>query len=137
MSFVDKRDAPNNTQCQGYEFCLVHGKIHLRMSDSLAGIGQDWMSPGPDLRDGGFHHVAVTVIRNSTDGGKMFVDGEVVLTFDPTGVAGDLSNDQPLLIGNHPDPAYQCFFHGEIKNVAVFNRALSASEIQAIYTKQK
>ncbi|HEX7618853.1 MAG TPA: LamG domain-containing protein [Verrucomicrobiae bacterium] len=136
MTVFSKRYSPNSSVAVGYELYLAGGKAAFQLANTLNTI-QNFNSAGPDLRDGNFHHVAVTVQRNSTTGLQFYVDGQVISTFDPTVVPGDLSNTSPLRIGNHPDPAYQCYFHGEIKNVAVFNRALSASEIQAIYTKQK
>src|SRR5262249_20457275 len=73
MSIVDKRDAPDLTRCLGYELRLWGGKPHLGMSDSTNGNGALWGPlTGHDLRDGKFHHVAATVIRNSSDGGKMY-----------------------------------------------------------------
>lgn len=130
MSIVDKRDTPNNSQCRGYELILWNGRLHLRLSDSLAGIGEGYGPAGPDLRDGKFHYVAATVIRNMPDGGKLYVDGKEVLAFDPTRVSGDLSNNQPLHIGNHSDPSYQCFFNGIIDELAIYNRALSPEEVR-------
>jgi ribosomal protein S27E len=134
MTVFSKRNSPNSTVAVGYELYLAGGKVAFQLANTLNTI-QNFNSAGPDLRDGHFHHVAVTVQRNSATGLQFYVDGQVISTFDPTVVPGDLSNTSPLRIGNHPDPAYQCFFHGEIKDVAVFNRALSASEIQAIRRK--
>ncbi len=64
MSIVDKRredilgqDSP------GYEFNLENGRIHTRILRT--GFGP----AGPDLRDGRFHHVAVTFDRDSPTGG--------------------------------------------------------------------
>jgi Concanavalin A-like lectin/glucanases superfamily len=75
----------------------------------------------------------VTVMRNSKTGGKLFVDGRCIQTFDPTEVAGDLSNDQPLRIGNHACPDYRCFFHGLITEVSLYRRALTTAEIETLY----
>jgi len=61
------------------------------------------------------------------------VDGQVVLTFDPTGKMGDLTNPGPLRIGNHMDSGYNSFFKGLIDEVSLYNRALSTNEIAAIY----
>ncbi len=135
MSFVDKRYSPNSSVCQGYEFSLINGAMFLHLSDNIAASGQAWLSSGYDLRDGRMHHVAVSVKRNSTTGGNMYVDGARVLQFDPTSVPGDLtpSPAQPLLIGNHPDPTYYSFFKGRIDETSIYRRALSASEIKAIY----
>jgi len=44
------------------------------MSDSLLSYPLV-VSAGPDLRDGGWHHVAVTVDRASSTGGRLYVDG--------------------------------------------------------------
>ncbi len=137
MSIVDKRYAPDNAHCQGYELHLVGGRLDLRVSDSSADNGTDWGSAGPDLRDGQWHYVAATVLRNSPSGGHLYVDGQMVLTFDPTEEAGDLSNAEPLRIGNHCDPNYFTFFHGIIDKIALYNRALSDAEIQAIYTEEQ
>jgi hypothetical protein len=137
MSVVDKRNAPNNIQCQGYEFNLVDGRVHCRLADSLEGNGSDWGPAGPDLRDGNFHYITLTVMRSSNTGGHLYVDGQVVLEFDPTSVPGDLSTTVPLRIGNHPDPAYHSFFKGRIDEVAIYNRALSTAEVQAICTGDK
>ncbi|MCH7808917.1 MAG: hypothetical protein IIB60_06805, partial [Planctomycetes bacterium] len=67
------------------------------------------------------------------DGGRLHVDGEVVLVFNPTFEPGDLTNDNPLLIGIHAHPSILREFIGHIDEVDIFNRALSATEIQAIF----
>ncbi|HTY87248.1 MAG TPA: S8 family serine peptidase [Candidatus Acidoferrum sp.] len=133
MSFVDKRNAPNNFQCQGYEFNLVGGQIHCRLSDNIANNGTEWGPAGPDLRDGNLHHVALSVVRNSRFGGHMYVDGIPVLQFDPTPEPGNLTTAQPLLLGNHPDPSYNSFFNGRMDEITIYRRALSYSEVKAIY----
>jgi hypothetical protein len=134
MPIVDKRETPDMTRCLGYELCLWGGMPELHLSDSINGNGVSWgPTSGHDLRDGKFHQVAVTVIRDAHDGGKMYVDGRVILTFDPTDVPGDLSNDQPLHIGNHSDPAYRNFFRGVIGDVSIYKRALTTDEIQTLY----
>jgi len=132
MSLVDKRYTPNSSICQGYEFGLVNGSLFFHMSDSIASGGVDWFSSGPDLRDGNLHHVAVTVVRNSTVGGHLYIDGAQVLEFDPTFAPGDLTTTQPFRIGNHAG-SYYSYFKGRIDEVSLYSRALSLSEIQAIY----
>jgi concanavalin A-like lectin/glucanase superfamily protein len=132
MSIVDKRIASGGSDSpNGYEFSLQNGQIDCRFGSV------SFVSPGPDLRDGKFHHVALTVSRNSATGGKLYADGVVVMTFDPTFYNGSLVNAQPLRIGNHAALDLNCFFNGVIDEVGIYNRALSASEIQAIYTEQK
>lgn len=133
MSIVDKRYAPTWTTSLGYEFNLADGRIHCRLSDSISGNGAEFGPAGPDLRDDNFHHVALSVVRSATNGGNLFVDGQVVLNFDPTAVVGDLSNAQPFRIGNHASSFVNAFFKGRIDEVSLYHRALTTSEVQAIY----
>ena len=133
MTIVCKRLAPDIIHSLGYELALVDGRVNLRLSTSLAGDGQVWGPAGPDLRDGQFHHVAVSLVRNSPTGGCFYVDSQAVLTFDPTGQNGSLSTSEPLRIGNHATSWLNAFFKGQIDEVSLYARALAASEIQDVY----
>ena len=124
---------PNFSTGQGWELALSNGQLVGQLGDTTPAGPFTIFGAGSDLRDGKFHHVALTVVRNSTTGGKLYVDGQLVQTFDPTGQSGDLSNTQPLLIGNHPDPDIDGYFNGVIDEVSIYRRALAANEIQAIY----
>jgi len=116
----------------GYSFHLVDGRISCRITDNILANGVIVVA-GPDLRDGRFHHVAMTLVRNSGTGGHLYVDGTSVLTFDPTSQSGDLSTPQPVLIGMHPHyPAIDCNFRGVIEEVSIYNRALTAVEVKSI-----
>ena len=127
-SIVDKRSASGGSDSpNGYEFCLVDGAVACRF-ESVS-----FVSTGPDLRDGFFHHVALTVSRNSSTGGKLYADGVVVLTFDPTALNGSLINSEPLRIGNHAAQDLNCFFKGIIDEASLYNRSLSSNEIAAVY----
>ena len=128
-SIVEKRNAAENYR--GYTLFLWDGFLAFQLSEISVGV--NYFSGGADLRDDVFHHVAVTVDRDSPTGGRLFVDGQVIYTFDPTGVAGDLSNSGLLRIGSHAAPGDPSFFPGVIDEVAIYNRELSPAEIQAIY----
>ena len=132
MSIVGKRQSPNYFTALGYELFLVDGKLACQIAPASQGIA-NFTSSSANLQDGIFHHVALTMERQSVTGGKLYVDGQLVLTFDPTAVNGDLSSPEPLRIGNHPDPALNFFFKGLIDEVSIYNRALAAGEIVAIY----
>jgi hypothetical protein len=141
MTVVSKRLAPDTITQLGYELYLQEGKLCFQLADKLEPYSwHNFESTGPDLRDGKFHHVAVTVSRRSATGGILYVDGEPVLTFDPTVCPGNLSNPGPLRIGSHPVDGLPCFFNGMIDEVSIYNRTLSASEIQAgseVHTESK
>jgi hypothetical protein len=126
MSIIGKR-TPYGL---GFELYLVQGKLGFQIGTASYGP-VNFEVPG-DLRDGVFHHVAVTVDRGATNGGKLYVDG-VPATFNPTVTPGDLSNYEPVRIGVHPDDALNCFFKGIIDEPAIYERALSQSEIERIY----
>ncbi|HEX5218115.1 MAG TPA: LamG-like jellyroll fold domain-containing protein [Verrucomicrobiae bacterium] len=132
MSIAGKRYSPDLFVAIGYELYLQDGRLACQISPSGEPMN-GFVAEGPDLQDGKFHHVALTMNRQSSDGGKLYVDGEVVLTFDPTSMTGDLSNPEPLRIGNHPDLSLNCFFNGLIDEVAVYRRALTSTEVQSIY----
>jgi hypothetical protein len=89
---------------------------------------------GYDLRDGGWHHVAVTMNRSATNGGHIYVDGAAVVEFDPTVMPGALTNSEPFRIGVHPQSGFNGYYKGAIDEVTVYRRALSGTEISAIYS---
>lgn len=155
MSIVEKRKVGGITTARGFSLHLEYGRLACQLSpapgfhltkanllhprswlilwknrNALA-LASRFVSLGPELRDGQFHHVALTVERHSATGGKLYVDGRVVLTFDPRKVGGSLANAEPLLIGTHPDPSLQCGFKGYIRDVRLYSRALSPAEIGA------
>ena len=78
-----------------------------------------------------YHHVACVY-----DSDKLYVyfDGQLVNTADvPDGIS-DISNDNPLVIGRQGPLSYPYDTSmGYIDEVAVFNRALTANEIQQMY----
>ncbi len=137
MPIVDKHQTRSTVECVGFQFYLDHGRVACQLSaPPMRPLGfQNFVSPAPNLHDGRWHHVAVTVERNSAKGGKLYVDGQSVLTFDPTNQAGDLSNTEPLRIGNHANPSLKCFFEGTIGGVTLDHRALSAHEIAVSYRR--
>src|ERR1041385_872042 len=154
MSIVEKRKVGGITTALGYSLHLDDGRLGCQISPSKGPqitkadllAPSRWLtiwknrnapaavngfcSTGPDLRDGKFHHVALTMNRHSTTGGKLYVDGNVILTFDPTKVRGSLANSEPLLIATHPDTTLQCAFKGLIEDVRLYARTLSPAEIE-------
>lgn len=115
----------------GYHFFLSNGGI---------GPGVQF-ADGPDvvtisasrfIADGQFHHVAVAVRRNDNDGIKLFLDGNLVATGDPTAASGSLDNTTPMLIGGHTFDSWRSF-DGQIDEFTLFKRALTDEDIRSIY----
>ena len=76
--------------------------------------------------------IAITVDRDSATGGKAYVDGASPVTFNPTARSGNLSNNQPFLIGEH-ETAPVANFIGQIDEVELFSRALTGADVASIY----
>jgi hypothetical protein len=120
----------------GYSLSLNQGRLAFAMGTSpqSATNVSAFTSPGPDLRDAMFHHVAVSVNRAATNGGNLYVDGQLVLRFDPTPRNGSLatSSEGRLFIGAPYIFTTNSYFGGLIDEPAIYNRALTAEEILAI-----
>ena len=83
---------------------------------------------------GVFHHFAMTY-RQADAGNievKTYVDGALVRARMMPGVLARTVNNAPLSIGSEGDGA-GVHFQGIIDEVSLYNRALSAAEIEAIY----
>ncbi len=130
---VDKRQEASGT-LQGYSFFTLGGRLWLQLASG--GGFSNWDS-GAGVADGQWHHVAATVDRDSTTGLKFYVDGVFVSQFDPTPRAGTLANNRPLRIGRRSDSAAGAFFRGDIDEVEVFRRVLTATEVNDIAKRGK
>ena len=131
-TIMDKRVDNRSTEgsIKGYHFFLAFssGLLGVHMADG----GFTNFISSASVNDGAFHHVAVAIDRDSPTGGKLYVDGTAVLTFNPTSRPGSLDNNADFLIGGHISiPEF--VFDGEIDELELYNVALSASEIQAIF----
>ncbi|HEX7832124.1 MAG TPA: LamG-like jellyroll fold domain-containing protein [Thermoanaerobaculia bacterium] len=103
---VDKRtDDPI-----GYLLFLYNGRPGFQLADralsfdcrayDLKAACTNYVAPNAfKVNDGQWHHVAVTVDRDEANGGKLFVDGAIALTFDPRDRPFSIDNDERLVIG--------------------------------------
>jgi hypothetical protein len=139
---VDKRSGPTPL---GYVLFLVNGRLGFQMAN---GVGSVICAPtptpgvscvnyggtGPNVADGQWHHVAAVVDRaDTTNGVRLYVDGNLVFTGAP--LSGNLDNTSDLYMGvRTPGQGGGGFFAGCLDEVELFKRALDPAEIQAIYT---
>jgi len=135
QAIVDKRSGDNVSVFTGYHLFTFQGNLGVQLADGLGGgITATNFVSATNVANGAFHHVAVTVVRNSATGGNLYVDGVSVLTFDPTGRPGSLTNTAEFRIGrNCPSTLADNFFNGLIDEVELFNSALSAADVLAIF----
>ncbi len=117
----------------GYIFGLEQDRLLLQMTHPSVGW-TNFRSPQlANISDGNWHLVAVSVDRNSTSGGRMYVDGNLVHTFDPTAyVSANLSNNSDLRIGRNTGGGTR-YFEGRIDEVEIFKRSLAEIELDGIF----
>ena len=130
-TIVDKRTG-SNTNPVGYHLFIFNGLLGFQLADGQPSLNQ--VSPGPLVDDGSWHHVAATINRTSTTGGKLYVDGQLIYTFDPTTRPGSIVNAGTLRLGVRYSGA-QTFenFQGAIDEVELFSRELSSQEVHALF----
>jgi len=111
----------------GYQFALVGDKILGQFNSP----GQIWPSAtitsGAVISTGVWHHVAWTYDQSSM---KLYCDGLPVIT-NVIGTRSIATSAADLRISGADD---HCYFDGLIDEPSVYNRALSAGEIAAIYS---
>jgi hypothetical protein len=93
--------------------------------------GTDYYISSPaSYNDGNWHYAVATYDGSSTV--RLYIDGNQVATKTTSGALPDKTGTQPLRVGANSF-ALNGFFTGNIDEVRVWNRALSASEISSQY----
>jgi hypothetical protein len=135
---VDKR--VEAATVQGYSLFLSNGMLGFQLAQ---GAGSPICSGAPSasctnygsgvfVANGQWRHVAVTVDRSSPVGGRFYVDGVHVATFDPTIRPGSLTNAAPLRLGSRSS-SVTGLYRGVLDEVELFPRVLTPVEVRSIY----
>lgn len=91
-------------------------------------------TPGSVIGIGDFTHVAAVYRRTPVPSMEVYVNGALQPVITTQGSCGSINqNDIPFRIGMRGDAASTDFLNGQVDEVSVYNRALSAAEILAIY----
>jgi hypothetical protein len=128
----------NNTSSTGYMFLTTYQNQKtpnsVRFAISAAGTsGEEQISSTGRLTTAAWHHVAVVLDAGATYTGTLYVDGvaagtNAAMTLRPSSL-GNTSNNWIGRSAYTADP----YFAGLIDDFRVYNRALSAAEITALY----
>jgi hypothetical protein len=139
---LDKRQQAFNF-IKGYHLFISDGRLGFQMAtgngnglcNSPGSACDNYISPpGPpnvDLRDGAWHFIAVTVINCRVREGKLYVDGNLVHTFNPR--VESIGNKADLSIGRRSPGFNSATFNGCMDELEFFDTVLSEAEIRAIY----
>ncbi len=119
-----------------------NGRLQWNLGDGAAGgrTRKDYDGPPGTLSDGNWHHVTVTFSRNGD--GISYLDGVPVST---NAVAGDLDSlDTPAGLatnigqdgaGTYTDNSAVGITDGQIDDLAIWRRAVTAQEVSAIHAR--
>ena len=116
-SIVDKRDGRQN----GYDFYIdTSSRLYMRVNSQT-------LSSGTAVADGLWHHVAG--VYDGTDL-VLYVDG---VEDGRLGAAGEtISTSSALQIGRNWDLSVSSFFTGQMDDLRIYDRALTAGEIATL-----
>ncbi|MEK8015329.1 MAG: LamG-like jellyroll fold domain-containing protein, partial [Candidatus Parabeggiatoa sp.] len=125
---------------QGYALYLSRGDLSLRLADgngswkcsTSASASCTNYNSGKSIPDGEWHLVVVTVDRDDPNGGKFYVDGTEVSTFDPTPRIGSLDTAFPLKLGSNSSST-SGMLNGELDEVTLYRRALTKEDVYRLY----
>jgi hypothetical protein len=95
-TILDKRVESSGPVITGLHVYTYGGKVAMQLGDGST--YQNYVST-TSIADGNWHSVIISVTRNSATGGKMYVDGNLQYTFNPTSVQGNITNTTALTIG--------------------------------------
>jgi hypothetical protein len=132
IAILDKRDPSTGI---GYNFWLSYKRLGIQLADN-SGFTNYTSVPIPSLTDNLWHHVAVTVRRNSAAGIRWYHNGASLAaqTNNPTNRQGSLTNNSPLRIGTQTASSpLSGWFKGDIDELEIFNVVLNPGEVLGLY----
>jgi hypothetical protein len=111
---------------------MTNGVLLFEMADgtnSLVCIGS------ANVADDHWRFVAVTVDRDQPDGIRLYVDGVIDQTCNPTAVTGSLVHADPMYFAGNPTlpPGTQIFWKGQLDEIEIFRRALTTAEVESLF----
>ena len=129
-TILDKRETPYGGA--GYHVCLYSGGHLLLQISDASGFVNFWSANSPVYNDGLWHFVAFTVERNNPSGVKVYIDGQLQATYDPTGHQGSIDSQADLFIAHHKDSS-EYNFDGDLDEISLFGRVLTTGEVARLY----
>lgn len=132
---IDKRDGSRN----GYMMSVnPEGKVYLKFSRAYNVSGGDSIGvTSPDkLSLGGWHQLVGVLDRDSSESMNqvlLYIDGELVVDSEGTGIYGDIINPTASLVIGAQGNKTSAGFNGSIDELSIYNFALSSSQVLSHY----
>ncbi|WP_294959681.1 LamG-like jellyroll fold domain-containing protein [uncultured Flavobacterium sp.] len=130
----------NGTSGNGYEFWTGNGTNAGKFAMNASGTGTpaNISTAGysaNSIADGTWHHVALVIDASSNRTIYGYLDGVLANTGKTfTSVTSDFSNAVNFVIGATSDASNSYKWAGQIDNVRIWNKAMTAAELQADMT---
>ena len=132
MIVAAKRDSPLGGNTYGWQLYCSGGVVRFLVTRS--GPTSTSVAGTTTISDGAWHHVLCTIDQDLQI--ALIVDGEPDGTASlPAGTFIDSNSD--LRIGYNQVGSAHYYFDGDISNVAIYSRTLSASDVLQNYNAQK
>lgn len=131
---VDKRDYSTAipSTVRGYSLYLFPNQLGNQMADDRR--YQNFKANAVLPNDGKWHHFVTTVERKNTSGLKLYMDGTLIGTFNPTFFTNSLDSNATLKIGQTSHPM-QVFLKGSVDDVRLYRRSLSETEVLQLFAE--
>ncbi len=128
-----------STSDQGYIAYIDDStdKLTFENCDASSGCDEYQLESTSTFTAAGWHHFAIVWDQDSASGSEIYIDGVADSATDTgtIGNIGDLSNSVVLAIGAESDAGNP--FDGKLDEIRVYKRALTSSEIAALYNQSR
>ncbi|NJN88722.1 MAG: LamG domain-containing protein [Leptolyngbyaceae cyanobacterium SL_7_1] len=116
----------------GWCVVIYEGKLACILKPEYGGLYERYLLPDRQLNDDQWHHITITVDRNSATG-HWYIDGTMVSQpFFLRYPMGLLTNSLPLYLGRAADqPRY--WLLGHLADVRLLKRSLSPPQVRLVY----
>jgi len=126
--------AQNSGNFRGYHMQITNeGKLQVILQSSSSNRLE--VRTNSTYNDGQWHHVAFTYNGNGDESGlKLYVDGQEITSrsvISNTLGTNSILNDVALIIGSRENGG--AAFHGQIDEAAIFDKALTADEVNVLF----
>ncbi len=124
---------------QGYVVATCHGNLLLQLADGYGQAGYMNYPSSIFITDGQWHHIAITVDRQKSDGIRFYLDGnEASQPADPTVRRGSLSTSKPFVMGRRSDhPSWPGYFTGSMADIKLFRSSLTPQQIEKLAAEKR